>query len=287
MRRRDFPTALFASAVGAATAPAAAQTSTAASNGQSYPQTPAERALNVEPVNTSYQAGQPERYLAPGFSYASADGRSGTDFTAAINQALTVLGHPVVLGAHNYLFSNLTIPATQQMIGQGIHQTNLICKPGSTGTMFTDRGGKSGAAKVDISGVAFYGNNCNYSHGLRLGYNTVQFGTEGVLDHVWVRDLPAGFPGIDINGNVGIYGFLISQSTGGLQLIGSAAMATQLECMDCKGFAVGGTTAVCNFGDAHIGALEVEAQAKDTTSVYLSGNTHLGMLTVSLPAAPA
>lgn len=256
-------------------APAAPET------GSPIGQTPAEQAAGVMPVNPQHPPGRPERYMEPGFSYASADGRQGTDFTDAINRALGVLGHPVVLDAHNYLITNLTIPATQTLIGQGIHQSNLICKPGSTGTMFTDRGGRSGAAKIDISGVAFYGNHCAYSHGFRLGYNTVQFGTEGVLDRIWVRDLPPGFPGIDINGNVGQMGFLISQSTGGLQILGSALMVSQLECMDCSGFAVGGTTAVCNFGDAQIGALEVEAQASGTVSVFLSGNTHISMLTLS------
>jgi hypothetical protein len=256
-------------------APAAPET------GAPIGQTAAEQAAGVTPVNASYPPGQPERYIAPGFTYASADGRQGSDFTDAINQALGVLGHPVVLGAHSYLITNLTIPATQTLIGQGMHQTSLICRPGSTGTMFTDRGGRSGAAKVDISGIAFYGNHCAYSHGFRLGYNTVQFGTEGVLDRIWVRDLPGGFPGIDINGNVGEMGFLVSQSTGGLQILGTALMVNQLECVDCSGFAVGGTTAVCNFGDAQIGALEVEAPASGTVCVFLSGNTHISMLTLS------
>jgi hypothetical protein len=276
MRRRDIPAALLASAVGGgASRPAAA--------GQDgYPQTPAEQQAGATPVNVQYAPGQPERYVQPGFTYASVDGRTGTDFTDAINLALSVLGHPVTLGAHSYLITNLTIPAGQTLLGQGMHQTNLICKPGSTGTMFTDRGGRSGAAKVDINGVAFYGNHCNYSHGFRLGYNTIQFGTEGVLERIWVRDLPGGFPGIDINGNVGVMGFLVSQNTGGLQILGSALMVTQLECVACTGFPVRDSQAVCNFGDAQIGALEVEAQASGTVSVHLSGNTHISMLTLSL-----
>lgn len=279
MRRRDLPAAL-ASTLGLSTLPDAAAASEVP--GPGYPQSAAERSAGIEPLNPAYQPGQPERYLAPGFTYASIDGRSGTDFTDAINLALSVLGQPVVLGAHNYLITNLTIPATQKLVGQGMNHSNLVCRPGSVGTMFTDRGGRSGAAKVDVRGVAFYGNHCRYSHGFRLGYNTVQFGTEGLLDEIWVRDMPPGFPGIDILGNVSQFGLLSSQSTGGMQLIGSALMATKLECVDCSGFAVGGSTTVCNFGDAQIGGLEVEAQASGTTSVYLTGNTHLSMLTVSL-----
>jgi hypothetical protein len=280
MRRRDIPGALIASAVGVS-GPLRADTASPGA-ASAVAQTDAERTAGVTPLNLAFAPGQPERYVQPEFTYAAADGRSGTDFTAAINDALSVVGQPVQLGAHNYLISNLTIPAGQQLFGQGMHQTNLICRPGSVGTMFTDRGGRSGAAKIDIRGVAFYGNHCSYSHGFRLGHNTVQFGTEGVLDHIWVRDLPGGFPGIDVNGNVGVFGFLVSQSTGGLQLLGSALMATHLESYDSSGFEVGGSKTVCNFGDAQIGALEVEAQANGTASVYLSGNTHISMLTVSL-----
>jgi hypothetical protein len=148
--------------------------------------------------------------------------------------------------------------------------------------MLTDAGGLHGAAKIDIRGVAFYGNGCKYTNGFRLGHNTVPFGTEGVLDGVWVRDLPGGFPGIDIRGNVAEMGFLVSQATGGLQLIGTALTATQLECVGCSGFAAGGAQTVCNFGDAQIGALEIEAQLSGTASIYLTGNASLGMLTISL-----
>jgi hypothetical protein len=167
-------------------------------------------------------------------------------------------------------------------VGQGMHHSNLISKVGSTGTMVTDAGGRQGAAKIDIRGVAFYGNHCPYSGGLRLGRNTVPFGTEGVLDCVWVRDLPGGFPGIDINGNVAELGFLVAQATGGLQLAGTAVTAIQLECVGCSGFQVGTSMTVCNFGDAQIGALEVEAQVSGTTAVYLTGNASFGMLTISL-----
>jgi hypothetical protein len=55
-----------------------------------------------------YLPGQLERRETPGFAHASSDGRPGTDFTEAINRALSV---PVVVRVHNYLVTNLTIPA--------------------------------------------------------------------------------------------------------------------------------------------------------------------------------
>jgi hypothetical protein len=226
--------------------------------------------------------GHPERYIAAGAEYATLDGTAGTDFTHALQTALNIRHQPVILGAHEYLFTNLVIPDTQQIVGFGIHHSRLVCRPGSTGTMVTDAGGIHGAAHIDIRGVAFYGNNCPYTAGFVLGANTIPFGTEGVLDQIWVRDLPPGFPGIDIRGNVGEFGFLISQATGGLQLLGTALTATQLECVGCSGFDVSGSLTVCNFGDSQIGALEVEAPADGAAAVYLTGNTSIGMLTVSL-----
>jgi hypothetical protein len=282
MRRRDLPLALLTTAAAASCSSTAADDLPDPVPSSPYALTPEEQAAGVTPLNDAYAPGRPERYIAPGAEYATLDGQSGTDFTHALQTALDIPFQPVVLGAHNYLFTNLVIPGWQQLTGEGIHQSRLICKPGSSGTMVTDAGGAHGAAKIDIRGVAFYGNNCAYTQGLRLGYNTIAFGTEGVLDHVWVRDLPSGFPGIDICGNVGTFGFVISQSTGGLQVIGTALTATQLECVGCSGFECAGELTVCNFGDMQIGALEVEAPVDGAAAVYLTGNTSIGMLTVSL-----
>jgi hypothetical protein len=280
--RRQLPLALLTSTVGVSCSSTLAGNSAERTCSGTCGQTPQEQAAGVTPLNYAYAPGRPERYIAPGAEYATLDGQTGTDFTQALQTALDIPFQPAVLGAYNYLFSNLVIPGWQKLGGEGFHHSCLVCKPGSSGTMLTDAGGVRGAAKVDIQGVAFYGNNCNYSAGLRLGYNTIPFGTEGVLDQVWVRDLPAGFPGIDVRGNVGEYGFLVTSTTGGLQLIGTALTATQLECVACSGFECGGGIAVCNFGDMQIGALEVEAPINGAAAVYLVGNTNISMLTVSM-----
>lgn len=282
VRRRDLPIALLSSTLGASCSSSSASSQLARGPAPSYPQTLQELAVNVVPTNFSFEPGRPERYIAAGAQYASLDGTTGTDFTHALQTALDIPHQPVLLGSYNYLFSNLLIAPGQQIIGLGIHHSVLVSRPGSTGIMVQDAGGYHGAAHLDIRGVAFYANNCAYSAGFRLGYNTEPFGTEGVLDQIWVRDLPPGFPGIDIRGNVGEFGFLVSQNTGGLQLIGTALTVSQLECVGCTGFMVNGSSTVCNFGDSQIGALEVEAQANGTASVFLTGNTSISMLTVSL-----
>lgn len=276
MRRRDIPGALIASAIGAGAPPNG--TATAPEPGRNIPQTAAERTAGVAPLSPEYPPGRPERYMASGFTYASIDGRSGTDFTEAINRALSIPGQPVVLGVHNYLITNLTMPAAQRLTGQGMHQTNLVCKPGSVGTMFTDQGGPSGAAKIVIRELAFYGNRCNYSHGFRLGYNTVQYGTQGYIDNVWVRDLPAGFPGVDIKCNIGAMGYLCVQSTGGTRFVGSGAWVQWLENPYSLGFtsSTSGTTVCAQFQDATIGAIESEAWSSNMAAIEIDGLTKIG-----------
>lgn len=284
MRRRDLPLALISSTLGASCSSSSATGELPSSSGPSYPSSPQELAAGVTPLNYAYMPGRPERYIPAGAVYASLDGTSGTDFTSALQTALNIPHQPVLLGSFNYLFSNLQIAAGAQIVGFGIHHSVLVAKPGSSGVMVQDAGGYHGAAHLDIRGVAFYGNNCAYSAGFRLGYITEPFGTEGVIDQIWVKDLPPGFPGIDIRANVGEFGFLISENTGGLQIIGTALTLSQLECVGCSGFPVDGSLTVCNFGDSQIGALEVEAQANNTASVHLTGNTNVSMLTVSLDA---
>lgn len=211
------------------------------------------------------------------FGDSNAAGTTGTDSTVALQAALNVPTIPVQLGYGNYQFSNLTMPNEKALYGMGIHSSNLIAKSGSTGTMFTDQGS---AAKITIRGVAFYGNNCSYTQGLYLG-KTGAFGTEGLLDDVWVRDLPAGFAGIDVTGNVGHFGRILSQETGGMQIIGSANMVDKIQSYGAKGFTVSGTTVGTNLQLTSVNAIEVEAPASGVVSIYLSGNAAIGSVSLA------
>src|SRR5579883_3186356 len=178
MRRRDVPLALLGSSLAAAScssSSAGPSEPVTAATGPTYPQTPEELAAGVTPLNYAYVPGRPERYIEAGALYANLEGTIGTDFTAALQTAINILHQPVLLGSHVYLFTNLVIAPGQQIIGYGIHHSVLVAKPGSTGTMVTDAGGYHGAAHLDLRGIAFYGNNCNYSAGLRLGYITEPF----------------------------------------------------------------------------------------------------------------
>ena len=209
---------------------------------------------------------------------AATDG-SGTDSTVALQKSFNC-ATPTKLSSGNYLFSNLTLPTLKTVVGTGIHSTNLIAKTGSTGTAITEQGY---AAKITLREFAVYGRDQAYTGGLKLGYTlggTGVFGTEGLIDNVWVRDFPAGFPGIDINANVGQFGRIMAQSTGGVQIIGTGNMVGHVESMQSRGFTVtryDATTlqAACNFQDTQIGAIEVEATDEGVVPIYFSGNTHI------------
>ena len=204
----------------------------------------------------------------------------GTDSTSALQSALNVPVIPVRLSG-NYLFSNLTMPGNKLLDCTDIHSTALIAKTGSTGTMFTDQGS---AAKLSLRSCAFYGRNQSYTGGLVLGYGTSPFGTEGRLD-VWVRDLPAGFPGIDIDGNVGHYDYILGQNTGGVRILDSPMIARTIQSMSSQGFPQSGITG--NVGtvlqDGSVSGIEIEATASGVTPLYLLGNTQIGTATIAPP----
>ena len=206
---------------------------------------------------------------------ASVDGTAGTDSTAALQKAFDV-PHPVRMGTGNYLFSNLTIPPNKVIRGYGIHATNLIAKTGSAGVALTDRGN---AAKITLEDFAIYANRNSYSAVIRLGYNGLQFGTEGFLNNLWVRDAHSAI-GFDINGNVGHFGRIMAQETQGIKIIGSGNMVGMVESYGSSGFGVPGNNG--RFGtylqDTHVDALEIEAPAASTIPLYLAGNTQIDSL---------
>lgn len=242
--------------------------------------TAAEVAAGVTPVNQAYPPGDIRRYGAQPVDDTSG---AGFDSTYAIQTSLN-LPIPTIFPDANWLFSNLTTPNEKTIIFGGTHTCNLICKTGSTGTMFTDQGN---AAKISMyGGVTFYANSCNYSHLFYLGHGGVAVhGTEGYLEHVMVRDGPTGVPGIDILCNVGHYGRLLVQDTGGIQVLGTSIMCDKVQCYGATGFDVGGTNYGANFGDGQINIMEIEAPANGVIPLLYSGNFSIDNLTISFADA--
>jgi len=209
---------------------------------------------------------------------ASVDGKSGIDSTAALQKVFD-LPHPVRLGPGNYLFTNLTIPPEKAIRGYGIHQTNLVSKPGSTGIALTDKGN---AAKITLEDFSVYANNNKYTDIIKLGYGTYPFGTEGLLNNIWVRDSHTAI-GINVRANVGHFGRLLTQRTKGIMIIGSANMVSKVQSFGSSGFSIAGKVGkFCTYlQDTSVDGLEIEAPAAGTIPLYLLGNTQIDSLWLS------
>ena len=148
--------------------------------------------------------------------YVSATG-VGTDDTAAVQAALdwaynTGSGAPraIMMTARSFLVGRITTYPCTTIIGTGRHTSAFVCKSGTTGHWWSDRG--EGAQKLMLSGVAFYGgNNPALTAIAHFGFDGIQFGTEGIIQGCWFRDAPNGY-GLACNANVGIFNDITFQS---------------------------------------------------------------------------
>jgi hypothetical protein len=216
-----------------------------------------------------------------------ADG-TGTDSHAAFLKAITAATldgagavgiHPIKVGPGNFVVGALVFPPATDFSGSGIHVTNFVAKTGTTGNWFEDDGS---AAKISLRGFAGYGRNlAGLTGGVDLGNNATDFGTEGFISDIWMRDLLADAPGFYIRGNIGCAGRLIAQDTGGLRFVGTGSMCEQIVNMSPKGFDVGGTDYCTEIGGLRLDSLHVEAPATNTIPVMYSDNASLDMITVS------
>jgi len=175
-----------------------------------------------------------------------------------------------------YVTGAQLLPAAFRMIGDGRLITTFLCKAGTTGAWFTDNGN---AAKFNIEGVAFYCNSeTGLTYGLRLGYNTTQFGTEGHLSDIWVRDLngASALWGFDINGNVGFMDTITVWScANNIRITGVANHASNL-----VSYAPVTTGADLNLVD--VDGLEIEAPGNSCVPLYIRGNASVDGLIISL-----
>lgn len=190
-----------------------------------------------------------------------ADPSKVNDSTTAIQTAINRAG----IGGHvhipqgNYIMGNITLPAALTLTCDSRQSTNLWAKSGTTGNWVTDQGN---AAKITILGCAFYGNDeAGITRGLYLGA-TIQFGTEGMLRDLWVRDLPNATC-VDIDANVGAINSITTQDCNiGLKLLGDGNYATNL-------LAVAPIATGLYVGGWKIDGYECEAPATNAECIYL------------------
>ncbi len=216
---------------------------------------------------------------------AAADGSSGTDCTAALTAAIAaststgLIGdtsfHPVYVGQGNWLTGAQTFPVAMRLFGAGRHSTNFIARNGTAGKWFTDGGS---ASKIILEGFAMYAHGlAGITHGLQLGRNGTEHGTEGYVKDIWVRDCSAaGAYGVDILANVGIYqGITVQACAKNLRIGGSPSHVSEIVSMQPT--EVGADLSYCTVNGLHI-----EAPGNSCLPLLMSRNTHIDGLSIAL-----
>lgn len=214
---------------------------------------------------------------------ASADASSGTDCTAAFSKAITastlsgggvVAILPIRTGPGNFLMGNVVLPPATDIRGEGRHVTNFVCKLGTVGKWWTDNGS---ASKVVLADFAMYAAGVAVTHGLQLGRNGVEHGTEGYLRELWIRDCNAvGAIGLDVNSNVGFYSTITVQACSKCIVIGgSPSHLRALAVMQPT--EVGADLSYCTVEGLHI-----EAPGNACVPLKLTRNTYIRGLSIAL-----
>ncbi len=152
---------------------------------------------------------------------------TGTDDTAAIQGAIDwAYGDgkqapgAIMVAARNYLCGQVRTHPYTTIIGTGRHTSAFWCRTGTTGKWWSDAG--AGAQKLMLSGLAWYGRDeRGLTYIAEFGGEGIQFGTEGILDGLWLRGAPNA-TALSVNGNVGIVSDITVQDAAiGLAILGN------------------------------------------------------------------
>lgn len=211
---------------------------------------------------------------------------SGTDDTTAIQAALDWAhadgtGRPraLLMTGRSFLCGQITTHPCTTIIGSGRHTSAFWCKSGTAGKWWSDRG--NGAQKLMLSGMAFYGRNQErLSHVCEFGDEGVQFGSEGILQGLWLRDAPNACA-LMVNANVGICRDLTLQSCKiGLKTLGNANHYDNIFVMQM-------TDVGADISGGFVRGLHVEATSSHGLPLRLNGDSHIRDLCISTASATA
>lgn len=205
---------------------------------------------------------------------------TGTDNTGAIQAAIDWAygegrGPPraIMVSAGNYLCGNITLYPYTTMIGTGRQSSNFWCKDGTSGKWWSDHG--NGAQKLMLSGLAFYGRDqSGLTHICDLGSGGIQFGTEGILAGLWMREAPRAI-GLLVDGNVGIVrDITLLRCAVGIQVNGNGNQLDNIICMESSEIGA-------NLHGTFIRGLHLEATSSDGVPLRIGGDCHVHDVFVS------
>ena len=232
--------------------------------------------MSLTKVSYSLITGAPVNVLDYGaVADANVTTGAGTNSTQAIQDAIdfgSSTARPIYIPGGNYSITNLVVPATTRIFGDGRHLTNLVVRDGTTGRVITDDGN---AAKIQLEDFAVYGRNvAGVTTLLYLGYNGVDFGTEGILRNLFLRDTLGD--GLNVRGNVGFFETIsVWDCNIPISIIGVANMASHL-------VAYGGVTNSAYLSGITVSGLEIEAPANGSIPLYLFRDSNIQGLYISL-----
>ena len=203
-------------------------------------------------------------------------GDGSTDDTLAVQRAIDYgysVAKAVFVPSGTYVCGQITTYPTTTIIGEGRQTTNFKCKSGTTGKWWSDRG--NGAQKLMLSGLAWYANNeAGLTHCAEFGNTGVQFGTEGILQNLWFRDVPNGYA-LLCNGNVGFFETITTQNSQyGAKILGNANQVQNLVAMECD--TIGVDLAGCDARGVH-----VEATLSGGIPIKIYGDSSVHDLVIS------
>lgn len=209
----------------------------------------------------------------------------GTDDTAAIQAAINwayAEGRAILMTARNFLCGPIITHPYTTIIGTGRQTSTFWCKTGTTGKWWTSNG--NGAQKVMLSGIAWYGR-CQpgVTHILELGNNPSAsnpmmpeppFGTEGLIDGLWLRDAPNA-TALQLVGNVGIVNNLTVQACAtNLQVFGDANLLSGIVPMEASVLGA-------DIHSSVVDRIEIEATKETGLPLRISGDTSVDGLFIS------
>ena len=212
-------------------------------------------------------------------------GNGVADDTAAIQAAIDygfTNSKAVFVPSGTYICSNITTYPASTIIGQGRQLTIFKAKAGTAGIWWDAT--TQGASKLVLWGLAWYGNNeAGITFGIKAGKfggAGTQYGTEGVISDLWIRDLPNAV-GFSVDANVGIMTNLTIQSClSGFICIGSSNWGRNIISVAPKNTGTG-----IQVSSGHWSGLFVEAPETGCTPIYLLRPCDVYGVTVSLSNA--
>lgn len=210
------------------------------------------------------------------------DARTGTDDTRSIQAAVDWAhgggrgpARAILVEPKNYLCGPITTYPYTTLVGSGRQTSNFFCRPGTRGAWWSDRG--NGAQKLMLSGLAWYGNGETGLDGVcRFGRDGIQFGSEGILQGLWMRDAPRAI-GLDLSGNVGIVRDVTLQTLDtGIAVYGNGNQLENIISMQAR---IG-----AKFYGSFVRGLHVEAVSTDGLPLFLNGDCRVSDVMFSLAA---